>query len=52
MLEIAVSWRKIVASLQLTRKDNSSEMNTSNMILLEGPSSKEKMALSSNHMNI
>jgi hypothetical protein len=37
-----VCWRKIGTSLRLKKKDDSSEMNTSKIILLERPLSKEK----------
>ena len=46
MLEIA-ALAQIGASLRLTRKDDSSEMNTSNIILHPYPLSKEKTPISS-----
>jgi hypothetical protein len=42
-----VGWWRIGTSLLLTRRDGSSKMNTSNISLLERPSSKEKMPISS-----
>jgi hypothetical protein len=42
-----VRWRKIGTSLRLTRKNVSSEMNTSNMILPQCRPSKEKTPISS-----
>ena len=40
-------WRKIGASARLTKRDDSSEMNTSNIILHPYPLSKEKTPISS-----
>ena len=42
-------WRKIAASLRLTRNIDSSEMNISNVIFLERQSSKENTAIGSNY---